>query len=107
MFKIFSNETHTIMSEQESLLNSLGDFEIVSIPSSGWNIEQQNSIFQKYKNDKVVFLSPVPLLLALFSANSTGSVFLFHNDRRNKKELPNGNIISVVSEHGWQLIKIR
>ena len=31
-------------------------------------------------------------------------VLVFHNDKRQKRELPNGKIISVVAETGWQLV---
>jgi len=31
--------------------------------------------------------------------------YLLHNDRREKKELPNGRVISVVAQTGWQLCK--
>lgn len=31
-------------------------------------------------------------------------VLIFHNDNREKKELPGGKVVSVVSQTGWQLI---
>ena len=31
-------------------------------------------------------------------------VLVFHNDRREKKELPDGLIIQVVAREGWQLV---
>jgi hypothetical protein len=42
--------------------------------------------------------------------NSDGSGFnvpswqVFHNDRREKKELPNGKVIMTVAKEGWELV---
>lgn len=72
---------------------------------------------QKTKN-AVVFASPVPFLLKELSKLSVFaeyhgdhaeeaerySVLVFHNDRRDKKELPDGRIIQTVAATGWQLV---
>jgi len=66
-------------------------------------------------NNAVVFVSPIPYLMKELSvrsvvANEVGDirtlydVRVFHNDRREKKELPNGKIIMTVASTGWQLV---
>lgn len=64
----------------------------------------------------IVFVSPIPFLLKELAVRSiTGdvmenstkklyNVLVFHNDRREKKELPDGRIIQVVAHEGWQLV---
>jgi hypothetical protein len=62
----------------------------------------------------IVFVSPVPALLLmaagtvnderLNAASHISQVFVFHNDRREKIELPDGRIISRVADTGWRLI---
>lgn len=54
----------------------------------------------------VVFVSPVPVLLAKLSASQVVKVHVLHNDNREKKELPNGKIISVVAKEGWELVNV-
>lgn len=121
--KVIINEQHSLMKEQEDLLNrKFGEdgWEFLSVPSTGWTIEEQRKIAWEleggiFKKSTVVFASPVPFLLARMGTvvgqeESTGvictEIFLFHNDRREKKELPNGKVISVVAQTGWQLIEI-
>ena len=65
-------------------------------------------------NNAVVFVSPIPYMLMELSRKSiycdiSGKqelykVLVFHNDRREKKELPDGRIIQTVAETGWQLV---
>lgn len=71
-----------------------------------------------YSADKagnaVVFVSPIPYLLKYLSqkaifADERGKsklydVLVFHNDNREKKELPDGKIIQTVAKTGWQLV---
>ena len=64
----------------------------------------------------VVFVSPIPYLLKELATKSIRGdyeelatrriydVLVFHNDRREKKELPDGRIIQVVAREGWQLV---
>lgn len=67
----------------------------------------------------IVFLSPVPALIielaewafyekgyryGLGMGNLDVDVKVMHNDFREKKELPNGKVISVVAEEGWELV---
>ena len=50
-----------------------------------------------------MFASPVPALIAL--AQRAGvEVKVLHNDKREKKELPNGKIIMTVAQAGWVIV---
>lgn len=123
---VFINEQHSLMDEQEKLLNEEFDsFSIVKIPATGLSLEEQKEIVVeagKISNIDVerniditfVFASPVPFLLKELSVESRqdGNFFMdclyevkvFHNDNREKKELPNGKIIFTVAKEGWQLV---
>jgi hypothetical protein len=131
---VIINEQHTILEEQKCLLNSkfTDGWEFLKVPSSGWTLEEQNQIKEdiiKYvdlfgfhgKSGNVVFVSPIPYLYGRLQIefgyhvgnydgnignykNVSGNVYVFHNDKREKKELPNGKIISVTSKTGWQII---
>lgn len=50
----------------------------------------------------MVFVSPIPVLIGLTVKNGIDT-YIFHNDRRDKKELPNSKIIMVVSQTGCML----
>jgi len=66
----------------------------------------------------VIFVSPIPYLLKELTRRSVNAdeyfggikfdfhyeTLVFHNDRREKKELPDGRIIQVVAQEGWQLV---
>lgn len=127
MKKVFVilNEQHTLMEEQKNILNErFGMFEIVAVPSEGWTAKEQQQVCKTLVETEggctVVFASPVPVLLKLASYWSgfgtagadMGSplygcgteVLVFHNDKREKKELPNGKIIMIVAATGWELI---
>ena len=64
----------------------------------------------------IVFVSPIPFLMKELTIRSIRGtyveletrqiydVLVFHNDRREKKELPDGLIIQVVTREGWQLV---
>jgi|SRR5690606_30371424 len=68
------------------------------------------------KPTAVVFVSPIPYMIKRLSqlamvADMDGTctfteydVFVFHNDHREKKELPNGKIVYTVAQEGWQLV---
>lgn len=98
------NEQHKLMDEQVSILDGLFDWTIKPVPSSGWSLSQMREVLQELKSfdGEVVFASPVPALLL----GMEGRGFLFHNDKREKKELPNGKVIMVVAQTGWQLVSL-
>ena len=107
------NEQHSLFEEQEQILNKKGSFETIEVPAVGWTLEEQRQVAQELmemldnKHDTLVFASPVPYLLkvmSLLSAEDNFVTLVFHNDNREKLELPNGKIIHKVAKTGWQLV---
>lgn len=124
---IIINESHTLLPEQERILKKqFTDLEpeFLFVPASGWTKEEMDQIVasfkeaarpNRYRFQYIVFVSPVPYLLRELTrvevdaypecSFQTGIlVYVFHNDRREKKELPDGRIIQVVAQEGWQLV---
>jgi len=102
---LFINEQHSLFDEQKALLEEcFQKVQVIKVPASGWNLEEMKGIYKKLIPTKatIVFASPIPYLLKVTS--STNTVAVFHNDNREKKELPNGKIISVVSSEGWRIV---
>lgn len=125
MTKVIINEQHSLLPQQEELIKKLGEeIELVKIPAEGINRQEIDQLAEELVQDAVldnaniVVLSPIPLLLALLVKDTAvyndkydydgeiGSIYILHNDKREKKELPNGKIISVVAQEGWELIEI-
>jgi hypothetical protein len=123
MVRIIINEQHSLLPEQEKILNTqFPSWEFLKVPSDGWTLPEIMEKAKELAKDNVVFCSPVPLLLAELAKNAgfqdacsrvepgyagqVPSVFVFHNDRREKKELPNGKVISVTAKEGWELVEI-
>lgn len=111
---IIINETHSMMDEQKSIIEErFGKYEVLKVPSQGWTLSEmkrvKEEIWEEYMNSAVemniIFISPVPYLLKTLSALlGADNILVFHNDCREKKELPDGRIISVVAQTGWQLV---
>lgn len=101
---VILNEQHKLMDEQVAILDGLFDWSVKAVPASGWSLSQMREVVQELKafDGEVVFASPVPALLM----GMEGRGFLFHNDRREKKELPNGKVIMAVAQTGWQLVSV-
>jgi hypothetical protein len=111
MNRVVINETHKLFPEQVELLDRLGPWERLDVPASGWTLSEINEIaeglWERYceKRFLVVFASPVPALIKQLLVNlDADDVLVFHNDRREKVELPDGRVISRVSRTGWQLV---
>lgn len=118
--KVVLNEQHQLLASQEAILNDCfgkRGWEIFPIPAKGLTLpEMEEAIKKLLLKDgcgKIVFASPVPVMLMKLSALSALSasesekidVMVFHNDSREKKEVGNGKIIFVVAETGWELVK--
>ena len=124
---IIINEQHEILPDQERLLEkefSGRKIEKILVPAKGWNLQEVNEkskeLFNRALEEKgdIVILSPIPVLIKILSERSViqsiknekngyqGNVeiYIFHNDKREKKELPNGKIITIVAKEGWQLV---
>ncbi|MGM0409230.1 MAG: hypothetical protein ACQEQF_00605 [Bacillota bacterium] len=107
---VIINEQHTLMEEQEQILNSNFDsWETKEVPASGWNIDEMESIISELTlfDGTVVMASPVPYMvmqLGKLHSDYYVEVKIFHNDNRKKVELPNGKVIHKVAKTGWQLV---
>ena len=115
------NEQHTLMEQQKQILDSKYEsWKFCKVPAAGWSLQEQKDKTGELAHnpaDKVI-ASPIPFLLMSLAdtrgVNSAmqpgsavifrGGLYLFHNDNREKKEFPNGKIISVVAQTGWQLV---
>ena len=124
MTKIIINEQHGLIEEQRQLLEEKfgSNIEMLLVPASGWTLEEMETVAKDLEGETVVFVSPIPFLLSALSFMSgyghestclsanghlmgeNTNVFIFHNDNREKKELPNGKVIFTVAKTGWQLI---
>lgn len=121
MTYLIINEQHSLFPEQESLLRDFcpKGYETITVPKEGWNRDEMDFWIKNLRGNEVVFASPIPYMLAKLAyingydngadiaRGGTGSdwvVLVFHNDRREKKELPGGKVIQVVSSTGWELL---
>jgi hypothetical protein len=108
---IIINEQHTLLPAQQhelDLHNRHNGYNYIPllVPADGWTLAQQRTVFaETLAGQATVFLSPIPYLLGLCAALNP-ETYVFHNDRREKKELPNGKVISVTAPDGWQLVAL-
>ena len=122
---VVMNENHSLLPEQKRILETEYDeYQILPVPADGWTLEEMNSKVEeistmelhegKYYLD-IVFVSPIPYMIREltrrevyfvneYAEQTNRFVRIFHNDKREKKELPNGKIIQVVAKEGWQLV---
>ena len=108
---IIINEQHRLMEQQKQIIErQLGnDIGLLKIPEQGLNRQEIEDIANALNNKaiNVIVLSAIPLLLARLAHNQgTNNVWILHNDRRDKVELPNGQIRMVVAKDGWELIQV-
>lgn len=103
---VILNEQHKLMESQKQILDlKFDNWELLSVPNDGWTKLQQEEVCRDIQKHIVVFASPIPYLLGLVVKCGT-LTYVLHNDKRDKKELPNGKIISVVATEGWELLEI-
>ncbi len=106
--KVIINEQHSLLPNQEEVLNETysNQWELYPIPKDGISLEQIKQAVAKFKLDNctVVFLSPIPAMI--FWCGKIGVKHaVFHNDKREKKELPNGKVISITAKDGWEIVR--
>jgi len=104
---VVMNEQHSFFPDQEKALNNkfgVGSWERLNVPASGWTANQQREELQKAGNATLVFARPLPLMLRDASKRQGAETYVFHNDGREKKELPNGRIINTVAKTGWVIL---
>lgn len=109
---VIINEGHTLLEEQEQLLNkTFKRWEFLKVPVNGYTlIEMKEMCINWDFNVNTVFVSPIPYMLMHLSyiygykRDTIRLIYVFHNDNRDKKELPNGKVIYTVAKTGWQLV---
>ena len=110
---IIINEQHTLLEEQKTILEEkFGAWTTIIVPATGWTRDEREIICDTLRGN-VVFVSPVPGMVldlagrASFESCNHGSQtvrpWVFSNDTREKKELPDGKVISTTSKTGWYL----
>lgn len=120
--RVIINEQHSPNPAQSRILGErFGTYSLVSIPASGLSRAGQEALAADLLTsvEPVVFVSPVPLLLAIMAGrcgrdvaardgkthpSGTPPVFLFHNDIRVKTESADGRISSTLAPDGWDLV---
>jgi len=111
---IIINEQHELLPQQARILEEkFGDYQRILVPSEGWNKEERDHICDSLIGN-VIFVSPIPGMIQRLAADAAEAAaeaghsavlrtFVFANDHRVKKELPNGKVISVTAQEGWYL----
>ncbi|MFZ6028049.1 MAG: hypothetical protein ACOYYS_10065 [Chloroflexota bacterium] len=105
---VIINEQHTLTTEQEAQILALwSGYETLKVPAAGWTFDEMNAqakaITASYPH-AVVFVSPVPYLLARLARRERMPIFVFHNDRREKVER-DGKISYRIPADGWELVE--
>ena len=102
---VIINEQHKLLPEQKEILNTnyKDNRECLNVSADGWNLEEIKSKVEELKGNIIIFASPIPAMIKFVMLTGI-EVRIFHNDNREKVELPNGKIISRVAQEGWQLV---
>jgi len=109
---VIMNEQHTLLPEQQQILDEqVKDWGFFSVPNEGWTLAEMQDLAVMMGTRNTIFVSPIPALMKLIAEQDvqkgdghTTSFRVFHNDRREKKELPNGKVIMTVAKEGWELV---
>ena len=128
---VIINEQHSLLPSQIEILDKKfgkDKWDRLVVPTSGWTLSEMKEKISSFMNcgesfvpNNFVFVSPVPAMMIILGRVATKrsliiqtegkhsdttsiKIFTFHNDKREKKELPGGKIIMVVSQTGWQLV---
>jgi len=122
---VIINEQHRLLPDQEQVLErEVGQFDFSLVSKDGWSREEMDIRIKELRGE-VIFVSPIPYMIVnlayMAGLNDCASdcekeypyakrgskyklrVRVFCNDTREKKELPNGEIISVPTKTGWYL----
>ena len=95
------NIQHSLLPQQEELLPD--EYTLALVPATGWDLQTIRDKSKKWGNRMVILVSPIPALMSI-RAKEALPFQTFHNDKREKKELPDGRIIHTVSHEGWELV---
>lgn len=116
------NEQHSLLPQQKEILDkNFSYWEIYRISKNGMTVQEQKNLVDMFcrrlpKDTAIVFASPIPLVIAklaymvgrddqFYKDNEVGvtketRLFIFTNDKREKKEFPDGRIVLT---DGWTL----
>lgn len=121
---VIINEQHKLLPDQHRLLNDAfpAGWARWDIPEKGLTAEAQAAAAAELCEHPVVIASPVPFLTARLAAikaaraqrdlflNTQINLWVFHNDKRVAKEIPDGKggvrVIHTVSPDGWILAAV-
>ena len=109
MIYIIKNEQHRLLPDQEKAIRekfNTTDWEYINIPSKGLTILEMEELFatEIYGRElNFVFLSPIPYMMKMCCEQGI-KWYVFHNDHREKKELPDGRVIMTVAKEGWEIL---
>lgn len=122
---VIINEQHSLLPQQEEVIKKElgGEIKLHKIPAEGINQKQIEDLAESLNNPvnsnkNIIVLSPIPLLLARLSHHAgmldamydgtckRNHVYILHNDLREKKELPDGRVVSAIAKDGWKLIEV-
>jgi len=112
---IVINEDHNLLPVQEAQLKGrFGKWATFAVPKGGLPSDKQRALAEGLweLHEDIIFVSPVPMALAtaalLKGKERSGRhrVWLFVNDKREKKALPDGRVISILAFDGWRLEEI-
>jgi len=132
---IIKNEKHSLMDDQkraldefiQKRLNVMPEISTLPVPESGWTKEDMEEIMKKNfsHGEWAVFVSPIPYMISRLAWSSgawgvvhelnhkpddlfCSAVLVFHNDKREAKEIPDGKggvrMIHSVAPTGWILV---
>lgn len=113
-YVVVINEQHSIMPDQERLLTADGStFERLNIPAAGLTLDEieklagRLEVMHDVQEKEIVVASPIPALMVALAFREHCNFLVFHNDKRDAKEVPDGNggvkVIHTVAQTGWQL----
>lgn len=118
MKKIFVviNEQHKLLPAQEEEISRVFgediELEFVKIPADGLKIHEMDSMVEEwlFNGSTILFVSPIPYMIReyaerrILGSRSSKKIFLFHNDKREKSELPDGRVIYKIAQDGWKIV---
>jgi len=118
------NEQHTLLPQQKEILEKYAPYKTLLVPATGWDKDEMDKIMQGMEGI-IIFISPIPYMIKALADDAgsnrtalraskeypycesgrtkTQKVLVMCNDKRVKKELPDGRIIFAVAKEGWYL----
>ena len=110
--RVIINAQHEIMEDQVRAIKEYWagkevNIVLEKIPAEGLVLAEieklSKKLFEGRETEEIVIASPIPALMSTLASEGT-DFFVLHNDKREKKELPNGKIIMTVVRGGWVIV---